>query len=1150
MTSRLFTFDPPSSPPSTPAKPSSSNNLFNPSATARSTALPQTAGVASSTASFTPAGAPSASYLGSSIMRGMTGGGGNNNGGGSGTPPVRGLFTNNAGNGTPPVRGLFTAGMAAEGPRQGLFTGIGGGFESPAPVGGNGEGTRRDLFSGMGMGGGVTVGGGGQKKRGVMGPLGRSIRTGHRRGPSGLRVGVLAGEGEKTTGTGTFGVPVDDDDEEEDASGEEDAEGDMWLDMPEGGKAVGDESDLLMLTTPAATERVRREAEDIFRATAMQGGGASRRREYRYAALAKDVYQQMGTAEVTETPQVVLGTENLIARLYDEGVGEAEDDDKMDDALATVAGKVAALWKGYVDKLPRPTEDHAAEIGPGPHASPFEKANYLANLALQIHHTRYEEGGPAGAEPLPETLFRWLNDYHDMYGNQVDEILRYRPAPACHSLFWQAVFIALLRGKVGDAAHLLRSAGWGHMRRTQRSGGGEYAYTGRALENVQRAADETVIMLESCPGHDGNWEIWSSDWTLFRVRARGALEHLRRFAEGRDTAFGESTFSESFMSTRSRQSMAGLARRAESQVPWEIYENLNVVFDIVLGQQGAILEASQDWLEATIGLFGWWDERKSQAEKPSSMSQSFSRSQALVLASAPTSDVDSYLDRLARAFRAAVESEFYFNSQNPVEIGMACVFEDNIKGVIGLLRGWSLPVAAAVAEIASLGKWLPPHQPSGMFGLEDLDMDDLEVLGMDPGAPDEVDGIKDSTLVQYAQALADYEGLSAVTDRSGASREGWELSISVLGRMDSPERSEEMVRDIVQHLVGELHVDSNAMVDRLWTLLNQLGMLEFAEDATATFGDILAKESHRYGEAMWYYALAHRPGKVREVMNLLIAYSLIQSTAFPPAADLDDYLHRLLTDRKNTLEHCAAQDMEAAELLGKMLSGYASLRQFYDIRDNEKALLPHATPRARRQQAATALISVVASADDNIRGGLFDRTRDGIVSEDFLLALLGEVLVFVSDPDSTSVHGPQQQQAPLVISLEQIDVVLKAVEDLEAVGSRVYTACDEFLQLVLASAPGGLKGSTPADLLKKSAAAAAGQGGNLVLAGSSLVASQLQRSLGGTGALGKVAVKRGWDWRGEVAAKTKGEDVLRRLRLGVARDLAGLWLAEADEMAW
>jgi hypothetical protein len=298
---------------------------------------------------------------------------------------------------------------------------------------------------------------------------------------------------------------------------------------------------------------------------------------------------------------------------------------------------------------------------------------------------------------------------------------------------------------------------------------------------------------------------------------------------------------------------------------------------------------------------------------------------------------------------------------------------------------------------------------------------------------------------------------------------------------------------------------------------------------------------------MWYYALAHRPSKVREVMNLLISYSLIQSTAFPPANDLDDYLYKLLTDRKNTLEQCANQDMEAAELLGKMLSGYASLRQFYDIRDNEHAL-PHATPQSRRQQAATALISVIASSDDNIRGGLFDQTRDGIVSEDFLLALLGEALVFVSDPGNTNVH--HGQLAEPVISLDQIDIVLKAIEDLQAVGSRVYTACDEFLQLVLASAPGGLKGSTPADLLKKSVGGGGGSG-NVMLAGGSLVASQLQKSLSGTGgALGKVAVKRGWDWRAEVETKTRGEDVMKRLRLGVAKDLAGLWLVEADEMVW
>lgn len=35
----------------------------------------------------------------------------------------------------------------------------------------------------------------------------------------------------------------------------------------------------------------------------------------------------------------------------------------------------------------------------------------------------------------------------------------------------------------------------------------------------------------------------------------------------------------------------------------------------------------------------------------------------------------------------------------------------------------------------------------GVFGFDDLDMDDLEVLGVDFGSLDDVDGIKDSIFV-------------------------------------------------------------------------------------------------------------------------------------------------------------------------------------------------------------------------------------------------------------------------------------------------------------------------------------------------------------------------------------------------------------------
>ncbi|KAM7185400.1 hypothetical protein V8F20_011819 [Naviculisporaceae sp. PSN 640] len=1161
-----------SSPPATPDKNGNSyyENNPHPSTTPAGPPPPP-----SSAGSFTPAGAPSESFLGSSIMRGMTGGSSasfkqTGAGGGNSAFGFSGMGTNTGG--------------------------IGIGSSSST------SGTTKNLFGGSGSGSSSS------QKRNIQGPLGRSIR-----GKGGMGAGTATATGKPsrlshavvvddedededeeeyrppvakkaaTAKSGTFSMPYDDSYTEGDGEGEEEDEeeenrpvrtrggyqphrgggsdegdgdeDDLWLGMQGGtprrpggyGGNAGEESDLMMLNTPAATERVRREAEDIFRASSMQSG--PRRRQHKFAMLAKDVYTQLGTAPIHESPELILSTEALVNRLYDDGVGEADDEEKLDDTLATAAGSAVKLWEEYADKIPRSEEEHSAEIGPGPNAAPFQKASYLANLALRVHHSRCDIDGNPAPEALPWTLFQWQHDFHNFYGDQMEDIMRHRPSPACHSLFWQTVFIALIRGRVADATQLLEKAGWAHVRRGQR---GEYAYKDQALTNVERAVDDVIGLLETCPGFDNEWDIWSSNWTLFRVRAQGALEHLRSFAEGKDEGFGDS-FATSTRSARGRESMAGLARRAESQVPWDIYENLTVVFNIVLGSESAILGAAQDWCEATIGLFGWLDEKKSIAKPVPGVG--LSQSQALIPLGMGA-DTDSYLERLARAFHAAVASDFQLNSLNPVEIGMACVFEDNAKGLIGILRGWSLPIASAVAEIASLGKWLPPHQPSGAFALEDLDMDDLEVLGMDPGAPDEIDGIKDSTLVQYAQALADLEeNLGSVSGKKAGPQYGWELAIQVLGRLDSSERSEEMVGILVKNLIENMHVDSESTVDKIWGILNELGMIPYAEETAETYGEILARDSHRYGEAMWYFALAHKPHKVREVMNLLISYSLIQSTAYPPSNELDDHLHRLLTDRQQTLENFAKQDIEAAELLGKMLSGYASLRQFYEIRDSgdTNPLLSNASPTNRRRQAAAALISVIASSDDNIRGGLLDTSRDGIVSEDFLLALLGEATVFVSNPDDARVHNGKN--ASPVITLEQIDVILKAIEDLQAVGERVYNACDEFLGLVIATAPGGTtKGSTPADLMRSVGGGGGSMAGSFeLLKGSSMVASQLQKSLSGgnNAALGKINVPpRGWDWRSGLSAKTKGEDVMQRLRLGLAKDLASLWLKEADGDFW
>ncbi|KAI1778224.1 hypothetical protein F4818DRAFT_290137 [Hypoxylon cercidicola] len=991
-------------------------------------------------------------------------------------------------------------------------------------------------------------------------PLGRSIR-GSTRQPSSLSREYLRedeeddgddddGEDLPENRAGTYGMPYDDtdtendntnplDDEEEeedpeadvDAMVEDEADYDVEEDLlreiagtEHYGDPLADDEDLMMLATPAADERISREAEDIFRASSMRSTMA-RKRDLKYAGLAKDLYSQAQFAEVSEPDNILLQTEELVNRLYDEGVGPEDDEERLDDTLAHACVKlINEIWRPYLEELPKVRDEHAAKVGPSSTATGFEKAFYLATLVLRIHHTpaASDEFGGTINLALPGILFDWQHDEHNFDSDQVAAILQNRPSPAAHGLFWQVVFNTLVRGNISGAMQLLRKAGWESVKKSSR---GESLYNNQALANIRRVVEDLCLIMEICPAvSNGSWDILNSDWILFRLKAKAAKEGLINFTEGKErpnlssSRFGGSEFADS---VDGRQSLAGLARRAESRIPWDVYENLQSLYAILIGEPDAILAAAQDWCEATLGLFGWWDESHNKRN----LSQSLSRLLPPVNQAADNGD---FFERLALSLQTATEADFHFNAADPVEVAVASAFEGNIEGVIGLLRLWSLPIASTVAEIASLGRWLPPQEPQNLINMNDFDMDELEVLGMNQSTnADDKDGIKDTTLIHYARGLKDRKHISGIGLYGKVSRDGWEMAVLAVGRMDSPERSEQLVQDLLQSVLSTIDEDSRATVDKIWKLLNELGMINFAEDTAETFGDILAKDTFRFGEALWYYALAHRPGKVRDVLNTLMSISLVESTTYPPENQLDDTLKRLLKERTTTLEAYAKQDLEAAELLGKMLSGYATLRRFYELRDGDSNTKQISL--VCRQQAAAALTAVIASADDNIRGGLYDDTRDAVVSEDFLLALLGEASVFVS-------------QSPPVITLDQIDTLLKAIEDIQTVGSRVYDASDEFFKLVLTSGHG--KGSTPADLLKQSTSSL---GGSFMMTGSSMVASQLRQSVVKSGII-KGPIKRTWDWRAGVLSASTSADVLKQVRLGLTRDLANLWLEQADSV--
>ncbi|KAH6655471.1 hypothetical protein BKA67DRAFT_515934 [Truncatella angustata] len=883
--------------------------------------------------------------------------------------------------------------------------------------------------------------------------------------------------------------------------------------------------DNMDIAMPSATERMQREADDIFRASAMRSISGPRR-EFNFAAVAKDLYGQMGYAKITEPADIILPTEEIISRLFNEGVGAEDDEERLEENLATAADRLSEhVWEPYSASLPKGNQEHEAKVGPGPNEPDFEKASWIASMVFRIHHTpllRNQFGGTQ-VVPLPLVLFKWQDDYHDPSRDQIESIKGHRPAPAAHSLFWQGVYMSLIRGNVQAAASLLRRADWDQVKKGTRA---EKAYTGQVLLNINRVVEDVCSIMDICPGmKDENWDIRSSDWTLFRIKAKAAKENLINFAEGKDrphrpnTRFGNPEVS-------NPRTLTGLARKAESRLPWDIYEALQSLYSILIGEAEAITAAAQDWCEATIGLFGWWDDGHSNRKLGMSLSRSHS------LAVQPSGD-DDWLDRLALSFRAAMDSDFHFNSLDPVEVCIASIFESNVEGIIGFLRAWSLPIASAVAEIASLGCWLPVSEADLIDLPNSFSQEDLEVFGLDrtPERGDQ-DGIKDATLNHYARGLNDIKQLTGrITKKNGVTspvtREGWELAVQVVGRMDDAARSEELVNELLQSILDQLEPDSQATVNKMWSLLNDLGMINFAEDTAERYGDILREDTYRFGDMLWYYALAHRPGKVRDVLNGLMSISLAESTTYPPESELDDRLRLVLKERTATLEQFAVQDLEAAELLGKMLSGYATLRKFYELRDGNG--IGNSRSLTRRQQAATALSFVVASADDNIRGGLYDDTRDAVVSEDFILALLGEASVFVN-------------QTPTVLTQDQLATLLKAVEDIQTVGSRVYDAADAFFQIVMSSGHG--KGSTPADLIKKSTGSL---GGSFVMTGSSMMASQLHKSIRESGVL-KGPIKRTWDWRTNVLAGSTSADVLKKIRLGLTKDIANIWLEQADSI--
>jgi hypothetical protein len=174
------------------------------------------------------------------------------------------------------------------------------------------------------------------------------------------------------------------------------------------------------------------------------------------------------------------------------------------------------------------------------------------------------------------------------------------------------------------------------------------------------------------------------------------------------------------------------------------------------------------------------------------------------------------LAKLADSFRLATNSveELRVQTFDPVEVGLASILEGDVESAITIITLYSLTVSAAVAEVASSGRWLPKREDSQQFLTmgESLDENDMEVLGLNQGQQSTSNDIMEDILINYARGLV---RKPFQNNARGEAVDGWEYAIHILARLDSEEHAKQEVADVVD----QIELENDKIVNKLWSRL-------------------------------------------------------------------------------------------------------------------------------------------------------------------------------------------------------------------------------------------------------------------------------------------------------------------------------------------
>jgi hypothetical protein len=630
--------------------------------------------------------------------------------------------------------------------------------------------------------------------------------------------------------SGGYRAPSPDD---EDADGEDDDEEDYDEDdMDEEGDYTDEEEEEEQLSAQRRAKTQNRFSQSVASRTSagehepgptLVRPGA-KQTNFDLLAIAKGLTPSISRVTLHESDRVILETERLVERVHESL--HSDTPDKRTDVLGQVAHDLVALWQA------------AGKTKGGSSSGNLTHASRLASLLLTLHHPT-----PAGQTqrtsalalvpsrpdarhytPIPKILLDWLNTTYSSI-SEIELVLKETHGYSKHESFWEAVQAAAVRGNFSQCLQLLQGANLEFASTAQDDGLGDTGYSGSHLRYANEAVRACVDLVRECPPlASGDWDVKGHDWTIFRQRVHHAYTNLENFAEGDSASrhavsqgFTASHFGISQSQANFQLSVA--SRKAESKVPWSIYENLRKLYQLLLGNEEEILSISADWIEAVLGLAIWWNGEEEEAGLGSLAATRRTVMRNQRVRPVDVTPVKAYCQRMSSALAAVIENsdeDFSVNTTDRFEVGLACIVDDNIEGILQVLSSWSLPVAAATAEVASAGEWFT--KANGI--MDQFDQSDLMVLSYNEQQRTGV--TKDDFLVAYSKLLATKGQLK---DQDGqTSKEGWELAIQVLGRLDDSITASGRIEQIL----NELPLESSVRVDKITRLCHQLGLSQHA----------------------------------------------------------------------------------------------------------------------------------------------------------------------------------------------------------------------------------------------------------------------------------------------------------------------------------